>query len=134
MPIEASQALVKAQELALRQQMHMANTTLAKNEFEYWLDELAARQQPSAPPTELLKAYTGRYGPLRIYIAKNKLFCQNAGSNNLITELKYIAHSRFVLDDSAHIEFVSDSPDNCTRVKLYVNDGAVFEEKRQGDN
>ncbi|RYF39395.1 MAG: hypothetical protein EOO38_23355, partial [Cytophagaceae bacterium] len=132
--IEAGQALVKAQELALRQQQHLATTTQAKHELGYWLDELTARQQPQTPPPGLLKTCTGTYGPLTVYLANDKLWCKNAGANNLVTELTYIAHRRFVLDDNAHIEFAIDSLDKCTKVKLYISDGDVFEEKRQDAN
>lgn len=132
--VEASQALAKAQELALRAQRQTASSEQEKRQMDYLLDELAAQRPAAQVPVSQLQPYTGTYGPLTIYLTGNKLFCKNADAGNLITELRPIAPHRFVLDDNAHVEFVQDSPGKCRRIKLYVSDGNVFEERRKGAN
>ena len=78
--------------------------------------------------------HTGTSGPLTIYLAGNKLLYKNVEANNLVTELRPIAPHRFVLDDKAHVEFVQDSRGIWSRIKLYVSNGNVFEERRKGLN
>lgn len=129
--IEASQAFVKAQELALIGQLQSGITEQEKRQLAYLLDELTAQRQAPALPLDVLRAYTGTYGPLTIYLNKNKLFCKNMEAGGLQTELKYIANRRFVLDDNAHIEFVKASKGNFPGIKLYVSDGNIVEEQRK---
>lgn len=130
-PIEAGQALAKAQELALREQLSTATTAQEKHQLDYLLDELTAQWQAPSLPVYVLQTYTGTYGPLTIYLNKNKLFCKNAEAGDLLSELKYISNKRFVLDDTAHIEFVKDSKGEYSSIKLYISDGNIAEERRK---
>lgn len=129
-PVEARHALQKAQELALQAQRQRAATEQEKHQVDYLLDELPRPQPTPVLSARVLQSYTGTYGPLAIYVTNNKLLCKNSAANNLVTTLHYISANRFVLDDSAHIEFVPDGNGACSRVKLYVSDGNVFEEHR----
>ncbi|GAB4043804.1 hypothetical protein [Spirosoma jeollabukense] len=95
------------------------------------LDELPAVAQAAPLPLDVLRAYMGTYGPLTIYLNKNKLFCKHTEAGGLQTELKYIANRRFVLDDNTHIELVKASKGNFTGIKLYVSDGNIVEERRK---
>ena len=130
-PVKADQALVKARELALREQLDSATTAQEKHQLEYLLNELTAQKQAPAFPKGVLQAYTGTYGPLVIYLSNGKLFCKNTEAGDLVTELKYITSERFVLDDNAHIEFVNDGKGQYATVKLYISDGNVAEERRK---
>ncbi len=129
--IEASQAFVKAQELALSDQLSSATTAHEKHQIDYLLDELTAQRAAPAMPVKVLQSYTGTYGPLTIYLDKNKLFCKNSEAGDAVSELKYIANRRFVLDDTAHVEFVKDSKGNYPTINLYVSDGTIVEERRK---
>ncbi len=130
--VEARQALDKARELTLRAQRQTASSEQEKRQVDYLLDELAAQHPTSAGPGSRLQPYTGTYGPLTMYLSGNKLLCKNVEANNLVTELRPIAPHRFVLDDNAHVEFVQDSTGKWNRIKLYVSDGNVYEERRKG--
>ena len=130
--VEARQALDKARELALRAQRQTAPREQEKRQVDYLLEELAAQHPAPAMSVSRLQPYTGRYGPLTIYLAGNKLRCKNIEADNLVTGLRPIAPNRFVLDDNAHVEFVQDSRGMWSRIKLYVSDGNVFEERRKG--
>ncbi|WP_170069418.1 S41 family peptidase [Spirosoma pollinicola] len=130
--IEASQAFAKAQELALLEQLYAATTEQEKHQLAYLLDELAAQRQAQPLPVNVLRVYAGTYGPLTIYLNKNKLFCKNTEAGGLLTELKHISNRRFVLDDTAHVEFVKDSKGRYPTIKLYVSDGNIVEERRKG--
>ncbi|MBC6608796.1 hypothetical protein H8B13_18355 [Hymenobacter sp. BT188] len=132
--VEAGQALAKARELALRAQRQTASSEPEKRQMDYLLDELVAQRPAAMVPVSRLQPYTGTYGPLTMYLTGNKLFCKNADAGNLVTELRPIAPHRFVLDDNAHVEFVQDSTGKWNRIKLYVSDGNVFEERRKGRN
>ena len=129
--IVASQALVKAQELALSDQLSLATTAREKHQLEYLLDELTAQRVAPALPVSVLQSYTGTYGPLTIYLDKNKLFCKNSEAGDAVSALKYISNRRFVLDDTAHVEFVKDSKGKYTTINLYISDGNMVEERRK---
>ncbi|MCC3154479.1 S41 family peptidase [Hymenobacter sp. BT770] len=131
---KASNALYTARKLALEAQRQTAPSEQEKRQLNYLLDELLPLLPGPVLPVSVLQPYTGTYGPLTIYLANKKLFCKNAEAGNLVSELKHIAHNRFVLDDNAHVEFVKDTKGACSLIKLYVSDGNIFEERRKGPN
>jgi hypothetical protein len=48
-----------------------------------------------------------------------------------VSELKHISDNLFVIDENAQIEFFKDSKDRYSSIKIYLNDGSVFEESKK---
>ncbi|NEM97766.1 S41 family peptidase [Pontibacter burrus] len=126
--IEASKALLKAQELIFRERQKMAKNEKEKQKLEYLINALYVNNDLLTLPLDQFDQFTGTYGPLVIYRDGNKLFCKFADN---ITELAHISKNRFVLDGNAHIEFVKDSKGNYSKATLFVSDGGIFEELRK---
>jgi retinol-binding protein 3 len=81
-------------------------------------------------PLNKLLPFAGTYGGLIIYLDKNKLYCKNDNNGGAVSELKHITNNLFVLDKDAQIEFIKDSKGHYSDIKIFVNDGTIFEEKR----
>ncbi|MDP4283763.1 MAG: hypothetical protein Q8891_05030 [Bacteroidota bacterium] len=62
--------------------------------------------------------------------ANDKLYCKNDYNGGGISELKQLSNNLFILDKEAQIEFIKDSRVPILEIKILVNDGSVFEEKR----
>lgn len=126
--VDASKALVKAQELIFRKHQTSAKTENEKHKFEYSINRLYVNQDLGTLPLDQFDKFAGTYGPLVIYRDGNKLFCNMDG---IITELAHISKNLFVLDEGAHIEFVKDSKGTYSMARLFVEHGGVFEEVRK---
>lgn len=123
---KAADALTKAQELIFLNAIGNTDNENDKNKYRYYIYSLLT---PTPIYLKQIMSYTGSYGDLIIYSKNNLLFCKN-NNNNSITQLKYLVKNRFILDSEAHIEFIKDNNKKFSTIKIYVNDGSVFEEKR----
>ena len=126
--VEASKALIKAQELIFRDRQAAAKTEEDKQKMEYLINALHVNQDFATLPVDQFDKFVGTYGPLVIYRVGNKLFC-NISDN--ITELAHISKNLFVLDGNAQIEFLRDANGSYSKAKLLVSNGGVFEELRK---
>jgi hypothetical protein len=103
-----------------------AKSDKEKFKYQYCINSLLVNT--SVPPSPLLQ-FTGKYGDIVIYQVNNRLYGKN-NNNNSTSELKYLTKNLFILDPEAHIEFIKDKNDKYSTIKIYVNDGSVFEEKK----
>ena len=126
--IEASKALLKAQELVFRARQTTAKNEKARQKLEYLINALFVNKDLLTLPLDQFDQLTGTYGPLVIYRDGNKLYCKHADK---VTELAHISKNLFVLDGNAHIEFIKDSKGNYSKATLYIGDGEKFEELRK---
>ncbi|ARS35448.1 S41 family peptidase [Pontibacter actiniarum] len=126
--VDASKALVKAQELIFRERQIIAETKKEKQKLDYLINALHVNDDLLTLPLDQFDKITGTYGPLVIYRDGNRLFCKFADN---VTELAHISKNLFVLDGNAHIEFVKDSKGSYSKATLFVSDGGIFEEQRK---
>lgn len=128
--IAANEAFIKAQELIFRDLLSKAADQKEINKYLYYINSLLANDVPNQPALNKLLLYTGTYGGLKIYQERNKLYCKNDNNGGAVSELKHLSNNLFVLDKEAQIEFIMDSKGKYSAIKIVVNDGSVFEEKR----
>ena len=126
----ANKASIKAQELIFRDELSRATDQKEKNKYLYYINSLLVNDAKKQPALNILMLYAGTYGGLKIYLDKNKLYCKNDNNGGAVSELKYLNNNLFVLDQEAQIEFIRDSKGHYSDIKIFVNDGSVFEEKR----
>ena len=126
----ANKASIKAQELIFRDELSRATDQKEKNKYLYYINSLLVNDAKKQPAINILMLYAGTYGGLKIYLGKNKLYCKNDNNGGAVSELKYLINNLFVLDQEAQIEFIRDSKGHYSDIKIFVNDGSVFEEKR----
>lgn len=126
----ANEAFTKAQELVFRSLLLTATTQKEKNKYLYYLNALLVNDANAGLPLNKLLPLTGTYGGLTIYLDNNKLYCRNDNNGGVVSALKPITNNLFVLDKEAQIEFIKDSKGHYSAIKIFVNDGSVFEEKK----
>nr|WP_262894925.1 S41 family peptidase [Hymenobacter guriensis] len=126
--VEASKALIKAQELIFRERQATAKTDKDKQKLTYLINAVHVNGNLGTLPLDQFDQFAGTYGPLVIYREGNKLLCSFSGNK---TELAHIANNLFVLDGNAQIEFVKDSKGLYSKARLFVQNGEVFEELRK---
>jgi hypothetical protein len=124
---EAASALLKAEESIFTNGKENAKTEKEKNKYQYYIQSLLNN---TSTPSGQLMPFTGEYGDLLIYFKNNRLYCKN-NNNNSVSLLQQLTKNLFILDSEAQIEFIKDSHAKYTIIKIYVNDGSVFEEKRK---
>jgi retinol-binding protein 3 len=125
----ANETFIKAQELIFTNQLLKATDEKEKNKYLYYINSLLVDDSNKQLPSKKLLPFLGTYGGLIIYIDKNKLYCKNNNNGGAVSTLKHIANNLFVLDKDAQIEFIKDSKKHYSSIKIFVNDGSVFEEK-----
>lgn len=123
----AKEALVKAQEHIFTQQVLISKDEKEKHKSEYYRRALLPTKDAKTIPLNLLKQFIGTYGGFSVSLDNNKLVCKNAYKGNFVSELKPLSNTQFVLDENAQIEFVKDSTGRYSLLKIYVNNGDVFE-------
>ena len=128
--VTSNNALIKAQELVFRDELMKATNEKDKAKYRYWINSLLANDIKASSSLKSLLPFTGTFGDLKIYLDKNKLLCKNENNGGTVTELKHLINNLFTLDQDAQIGFVKDSNGHYSAVKIFVNDGNVFEEKR----
>ncbi|MDN3654201.1 S41 family peptidase [Ferruginibacter paludis] len=126
----ASKAYLKAQEMIFRNRLLAATDQKEKNKYLYYLNALLVDVANQGLSLKELLPFAGTYGGLIIYPEKNKLYCKNDNNGGAVSELKFITNHLFVLDKDAQVEFVKNSKGQYADIKILVNDGSVFEEKR----
>lgn len=126
--VEATKALIKAQELIFRERQATAKTEEEKQKIEYLINAIHVNQDLGTLPVDQFDNFVGTYGPLEIYREGNKMFCNIFGN---ITELAHISKNLFVLDGNAQIEFIKDNKGTYPMTRLFVSNGEVFEELRK---
>ena len=126
----ADEALIKAQELIFRQQLLSTTSQKEKNINLYYINSLMIIKRIIRTSLNKLSLLTGTYGGIVIYLDKNKLYCKNNYKGGFVSELYNLSNNLFVLDENAQIEFVKDDKGYFSQIKILVNDGNIFEEKR----
>jgi hypothetical protein len=128
--VDADKAFLKTQELIFTEQLRGAKSEKEKHKSEYYLRLIIPTKEATNIPSKLLNQFTGHYPDVTIYLDKNKLFCKN-NHNRKVSELKHIVNNLFVLEENAQIEFLKDGTGRYSSVKIYLNDGSVFEESKK---
>ena len=127
---KASNALLTARELIFKNQMLVAKDEKEKYKSEFYLHTILLEKETKNPPLSILSQLTGTYPDVTIYLNKGKLLCKNNDDKN-VSELKQIADNLFQIDKNAHIEFFKDSKGKFSLIKIYLNDGSVFEQAKK---
>jgi len=78
----------------------------------------------------LLSQFTGTYPDVTIYLDNNKLYSKNNHNRN-VSELKLISNTLFAIDENAQIEFFKADKGSYSSIKIYLNDGSLFEESKK---
>ena len=126
--VDASQALLKAQELIFRERQEIAKTDEEKQKMEFLINGLYVNQDLGTLPVDQFDKIVGTYGPIVIYREGNNLFSNIHGN---ISKLVHISKNLFVLDGNAQIEFIKDGKGAYPMAHLFVRNGGVFEEVRK---
>lgn len=126
--VDASKALIKAQELIFRERQEIAKTDEEKQKMEYLINGLYVNQDLGTLPVNQFDKIVGTYGPIDIYREGNNLFSNIHGH---ISKLAHISKNLFVLDGNAQIEFIKDDKGNYPLARLFVSNGGIFEELRK---
>ena len=127
---KASNALLTARELIFKNQMLAAKDEKEKYKSEFYLHTLLLEKETKNPPLSILSQLTGTYPDVTIYLDKGKLLCKNNDDKN-VSELKQIDKNLFQIDKNAHIAFFKGSNGQFSSIKIYINDGTVFEEAKK---
>lgn len=128
--VEASKAFLKAQELIFKEKLLTAKDEKEKHKYEFYLRSMVFNDEIKAIPLNTLPMFAGTYRDLTIYIDNNKIFSKNNHNGN-VTELKYISNNLFLIDENAQIEFFKDTKGLFSSIKIYLNDGSVFEDSKK---
>jgi retinol-binding protein 3 len=128
--VNAGDALLKAQEVIFEEQLLAAKDEKEKHKSKYYLRALVPTKEVKDIPLTLLEQFTGTYPDVTISVDNKQLFCKNNHNRN-VSELKYISDNLFVIDENAQIEFFKDSKGHYSSIKIYLNDGSVFEESKK---
>ena len=126
----ANEAFIKAQELIFRHLLLTATDQKEKNKYLYFINSLLVNDSNTQLPLNKLLLFAGTYGGLIVFLDKNKLYCKNDNNGGAVSALKHITNNLFILDKDAHIEFIKDSKGHYSDIKIFVNDGSIFEEQR----
>lgn len=127
---EANKAFVKAQEVIFKERQLAAKDEKEKNRFGFYLRSISLNNEAKVVPLNILKQYIAIYSNVTIYVDKNKLYSKNNHNGN-VSELKHISNNAFLIDDNAQIEFFKDKKGNFSSIKIYLNEGSIFEESKK---
>lgn len=125
-----SNALLTAQELIFRNQMLAAKNEKEKYKSEFYLHTILLKNETKIFSLKFLSRFTGTYPDVTIYIDNRKFLCKNNDDKN-VSELKQIINNRFKIDKNAQIEFFKNNRGEFSSIKIYLNDGSVFEEAKK---
>jgi hypothetical protein len=128
--VDADNAFLKAQELVFTEQLPGAKSEKEKRKSEYYLRSLIPAKEATNIPFNLFSQFAGNYPDVTIYLDKNKLYSKN-NHNRKVSELKHIVNNLFVLEENAQIEFFKDGTGRYSSIKIYLNNGDVFEELKK---
>lgn len=128
--VNAGDALLKAQEIIFKTQLLAAKDEKVKHKSQYYLRALIPTKEVNNIPLTVLEQFTGTYPDVTIYVDNKKLFCKN-NHNRKLSELKHLSNNLFVIDENAQIEFFKGDTDRYSLIKIYLNDGSVFEESKK---
>lgn len=128
--VEASKALLKSQELIFKEKLLNAKDEKEKHKYEFYLRSIVLNNEVKAIPLNILSKLTGTYTDVTIYLDKKKIFSKNNHNGN-VSELKHISNNLFLIDKNAQIEFFKDTKGLYSSIKIYLNDGSVFEESKK---
>ncbi len=128
--IEASAALSKAQELIFDQRLLVTKDEKEKYKSKYYLRLLKVEKVPKPMTINFLTQFVGTFPDVTIYLDNNKLLCKNNDNKN-VSELKHISNSLFVIDENAQIEFFMNDKGHYSSIKIYLNDGNIFDEEKK---
>ncbi|PSR54506.1 hypothetical protein AHMF7605_13800 [Adhaeribacter arboris] len=126
----ALKALIKAQDLIFRNLLLTVTDQKEKNKYVYYINSLLVNDSNKLLPLNQLVLFAGTYGGLKIYLEKSQLSCKNNNNGGAVSELKLLSNKLFVLDKDAQIKFIKNRKGHYSAIKIFVNDGSVFEEKR----
>jgi retinol-binding protein 3 len=126
----ANETFIKAQELIFRNLLLKATDQKEKNKYLYYINSLLVNNSNKQLPSNKLLPFVGTYGGLIIYMDKNKLYCKNNNNGGAVSALKHLSNNLFVLDKDAQIEFIENNKNHYLSIKILVNDGSIFEEKK----
>lgn len=126
----AANAFTKAQELIFKNLLSTTTNQKEKNKYQYYINSIMVNDANKKISVNSLLPLTGRYGGLLFYLDKNRLYCRNDNNGGVISTLKYLQTNLFVLDNDAQVEFIKDSKGHYSSIKIFVNDGSIFDEKR----
>lgn len=126
----ATNALLKARELIFKNNISATTDQQVKNKNQYYLNALSVYTEKKALPASQLISYAGTYGGLIVYSKQGKLYCKNNNNGGSITELAHLNGNLFTLDQEAQVEFIKNSQEHVTGIKIRVADGSIFEETK----
>ena len=131
--VAAKEALTKAQEMIYSQFLSEAKTEKQKRRVQWALNDLKGRVQPQLLSDQELKRYTGTFlGGIHFFTKNGALLCKNPERGGDDTfKLTSVGKDLFLLDENAQIEFVKDSQNKYSSIRILWIDGNVTEKLLQ---
>ena len=132
-PVQASRALQKAQEVIYKKFLLDAKSDKDKRKIQWAINTLIAEQNPSDMTANLYSKYAGTYsGGIQFYVENNQLFCRNPERGGTdVFKLTPVSGDIFVLDENVQIEFIRDENDRYSNLKMLWKDGNVTQKSRE---
>ena len=124
-PVAADNALQKAQEIILKDQLANTPDETEKRKVQWQINTVLVNdtEVTSAP---VLNLFTGTFGEpaerLKFFLDKNKLFCTD---RTRTFELKALTDERFLINEYAQVEFIKNKNGSYSEIKLLFNDGGI---------
>jgi hypothetical protein len=133
MPVQASHALQKAQQIICEKFLLDAKSERDKRRIQWALNILIAEQNPSNTNPSVYSKYVGTYsGGIKFYVENNKLLCMNperGGTTGF--RLTPVSGDVFLLDEYYQIEFIRDGNNKYSSLKMLRKDGTVTQRNRE---
>ncbi|RKS21744.1 peptidase S41-like protein [Flavobacterium endophyticum] len=132
-PVEASKALEKAQEVIYQDLLSQAKSEKDKMKIQWAMNMLIAEQNPPNLSAASYNKYVGTYvGGLKFYIENDQFVCENSGrGGSNVFKLIPIFDDTYVLDENVQIQFVKDEKNIYSSLKMLWKDGHVTENRKE---
>lgn len=119
--VKQEEALTTAHILALESLCESSKDDQLRNNYNWSINGLKAKDESVNPDISILKSYVGKYGPRMITMEDNTLSYQREGGNKYA--LKAMTDNMFMLDglSSFRIKFESKDNEVTTLIGLYDN-------------
>lgn len=124
-PIKEEQALLKAQELILKNKLSAISDAVEKRKLEWVLNDLSSKMAKIDVPEEKLKTYVGTFEEFVFTLENGKLYCRNTHQKDQKDALVAINDHLFKIDEQSQVEFIADKDGVVKSIRMLWDDGAV---------
>lgn len=132
-PVQASKALQKAQEVIYKDMLTKATSDQEKMRIQWAINALIAEQNEPNAKLNSYSNYVGTYtGGLKFYIENNQLLCKNPERGGTeVFKLTPVTDNIFILDENVQIEFVRNEKNVYSSLKMLWKNGGVTRKNKE---